>query len=79
MNELIGVSLFDNKVLDIGSPPDWPMMLIEHYFGVLHMAQGVIQIGSPLGSISHLGTAQGIKVVQSVAHDFSAAKRFKVR
>ena len=42
VNELIGVSLFDNEVLDIGSAPDRPMMLIEHHFGVLHMTQGVV-------------------------------------
>ena len=79
MNELIGVSLFDNKVLDIGSAPDRPMMLIEHHFGVFDMAQRVVQIRRPLGGISHLRTAQGVQVVQSMAHDFSAAKRFEVR
>ena len=75
VNESVNIALLADEVAYALAPPYGPVVLVEHHLGVGRVDDGVVEIVGPLAGVAHLRAAQGVDVVQGVAHQLGAAIR----
>ncbi|MNJ62077.1 hypothetical protein D3C77_578990 [compost metagenome] len=80
VNVLEHVALAGEKVDDACLAPGWPVVLSQDYFdlvtvGVDSQVQGL----PPVGSITYLGAAQSVEVVQGMSGIFGGVEQLELR